>query len=106
MNKLLLDYTDSNQIKKFHQVQEYSDPKIVFQKAKKMGYNINVSTRKDKKYMVETPERKMVHFGAMGYEDFSLHQDNKRKKSFQNRNRRWADADPYSASFLSYNLLW
>jgi len=103
---LLLDYSNSKQINKFHQVQDYSDPKVVFQKAHRMGYNINVSTRNDKKYMVERPDKKWIHFGQMGYEDYTLHQDNKRRQSFLSRNRRWANAEPYSPAFLSYSLLW
>jgi hypothetical protein len=84
----------------------YSDPREVLKKGKKMGYKISVSTRKDKKYMIENPDGKMVHFGAMGYQDFSHHLDEKRRKSFQSRNWRWKDADPYSPAYLSYHLLW
>jgi hypothetical protein len=84
----------------------YSDPREVLKKGKKMGYKISVSTRKDKKYMIENPDGKMVHFGAMGFTDFSHHLDEKRRQSFLKRNWRWKDADPYSPAFLSYHILW
>lgn len=84
----------------------YSDPREVLKKGKKLGYKISVSTRKDKKYQVKTPDGKMVHFGASNYQDFSHHQDEKRRQSFLKRNWRWATQDPYSPAYLSYWLLW
>ena len=35
-------------------------------------YIIKHSNRKDKKYMLETPSGKLIHFGAKGYRDFTL----------------------------------
>jgi hypothetical protein len=42
-------------------------------------YSIKNSSRKDKKYMLITPDNKKIHFGAKGYSDFLIHKDDKRK---------------------------
>ena len=43
-------------------------------------YSIKNSTRKDKKYMLVTPDNKKIHFGAGGgYSDYTIHKDDKRK---------------------------
>jgi hypothetical protein len=42
----------------------------------------------------------------MGYEDYTKHQDLHRRELFRKRNHKWADAEKYSAAFLSYYLLW
>lgn len=89
-----------------NKLEGYSNPKVVLKKGKKLGYNISISTRKNKKYQVETKDGVIVHFGAIPYEDYTLHHDEKRRQSFLKRNWRWATQDPYSASFLSYWLLW
>jgi hypothetical protein len=67
---------------------------------------VSPSTRKGKKYMVEDPDGKMIHFGAYGMEDFSKHKDEKRRTSFRSRNRKWANAPKWSPSWLSFHLLW
>ena len=67
------------------------------------------STRKDKKFMVITPDGKMIHFGAKDYPDFYLDQTNKRyerRERFLKRNARWANADKYTPAHLSYYVLW
>ena len=55
----------------------FSDPIKVQSNANKyFGKHIKIfeSNRKDKKYMVLNPKtNKFVHFGAMGYEDFTKH---------------------------------
>ena len=33
------------------------------------------------------------YIGSLLYEDYTKHKDKKRRDSFRNRNRRWADAD-------------
>ena len=89
-------------------INKYSNPSIVMKKAKELHLNpIQLSTRKDKKYMVLNPKtNKMVHFGQMGYEDYTKHHDEKRRELFKKRNHKWATAEKYSPSWLSYNLLW
>lgn len=42
-------------------------------------YSIKNSSRKDKKYMLITPENKKFHFGAYGMSDYTIHKDDKRK---------------------------
>jgi hypothetical protein len=75
-------------------------------KAHEMGLNpVHESSRKDKKYMI-FDGHKMVHFGQMFYEDYTKHLDPKRRMNFRKRNWRWEFTPKYSASNLSYNLLW
>ena len=50
--------------------------------------------------------RKKIHFGQMGYEDFTKTRDEWKRLKFQNRNRRWASAIEYTPSWLSFYLLW
>ena len=40
------------------------------------------SDRKDKKLMAIIDNKKTVHFGTMGYEDFTTHKDEKRKQNY------------------------
>jgi hypothetical protein len=66
-----------------------------------------LSTRDDKKYMLYNPEKeKWVHFGQMGYQDYTQHLDKKRRALFMLRNLKWADKNKYSPAYLSYYLLW
>ena len=90
-------------------IYQYSDPKIVFDLAVKKLNNetLAISTRKNKKYMIINPvTSKYVHFGEMGYTDFTKHKDEKRRMLFMNRNSKWKNAKPYTPAFLSYYLLW
>lgn len=81
--------------------------------AKVHGYaEVKPSTRRHKKYMTEV-DGKMIHFGALGYEDYLDHQDIKRRKSYRKRHGaiqlkdgRIAHKVWGSAAHLSYNLLW
>ena len=91
---------------KLDKLREYSDPDYVMWKAQELGYNpIHESSRKDKKYMV-FDGHKMIHFGQMFYEDYTKHLDDKRRINFRKRNWRWEYTPQYSASNLSFNLLW
>ena len=93
-------------------IQEYSNPQIVFQKAKRMDgddVEIKLSTRKDKKYMLLNPNHnKWVHFGTMKppMEDYTKHKDKLRRDKFRSRNRKWANQDEYTPGYMSYWLLW
>ena len=49
---------------------------------------------------------KMVHFGQMGYEDYTKHHDENRRQLFRKRNHKWATAEKYSPAWLSYYLTW
>ena len=74
-------------------------------KARKYGLIVYPSSRKDKKYMI-FHNGKRVHFGQQGYEDFTMHHDEKRRQAFRSRNRRWKDAPMYTPAWLSYHILW
>ena len=90
---------------------KYSDPTKVLKAVKKyLGKHVElyVSTRKNKKYMVQSPEGKWIHFGQMSYKDGTLNDTDRdqRRQRFLKRNAKWSEADPYTPSFLSYYLLW
>jgi hypothetical protein len=94
------------------EILKWSNPLQVRKMADKyLGKDIQVylSSKKDKKYMVQNPEGKWIHFGQMEFQDFTKHQDLKRRKSYLSRtaNMRgeWKD-NPYSANNLSRNILW
>ena len=74
------------QFNKLKELRNFSDPEYVMQKAKMMGLNpVHESSRKDKKYMV-FDGHKMVHFGQMGYEDATKHNDLDRINRFKKKN--------------------
>ena len=90
----------------------YSNPTEVYRRAKKyLGktVKISLSTKKDKKYMITTPDDKIVHFGQMGYEDFTKHKNKTRRKNYLTRARgikgNWKQYK-YSANNLAIHLLW
>ena len=94
-------------------INSFSNPKIVDKKAKiYLGKNtkIKLSDKPIKKYVVLNPNtNKWVYFVQMGYEDYTKHNDTKRRKNYLNRSGNicgdWKD-DKYSANNLSRNLLW
>ncbi len=47
-----------------------------------------------------------VHFGSIDYQDYTKHNDLKRKNLFLNRNHKWKDKPKDSPAYLSYYLLW
>ena len=88
-------------------LKQYSNISKVQKQAKKLGLNpVEISTRKDKKYMIRDDDGHVKHFGMMFAQDYTFHQDEKRREAFQRRNHRWKDAPEYSPAFLSYWLLW
>ena len=64
---------------------------------------------KEKKYMITTPHGNIVHFGQMGYEDFTKHKNKTRRKNYLTRSRKikgdWKK-NKYSPNNLSIHLLW
>ena len=94
---------------KFKQVSRYSNPRKVLVLAKKLGYDTDllfISKVPQKKYTLVTPKGSKVHFGEVGYEDFTKHNDLERRRRFRQRNHNWALAPKYSPARLSYDLLW
>jgi len=52
-------------------------------------------------------ERRIVHFGAKGYEDFTTHKDEDCKDAYLARHKTNEDwNDPYTAGALSRWILW
>jgi len=69
----------------------------------------NKSTRKDKKYMVRIDDTKTVHFGALGYSDYTKHKDKDRKKLYIKRHQKrenWTKSGLKTAGFWSRWILW
>ena len=91
---------------------KWSNPAEVLKKAEKYlgkGVVLAISTRKDKKYMVQKPDGKWVHFGQMGYEDYTKHKNKQQRMNYLNRatniRGKWKD-EKYSPNNLSINILW
>lgn len=110
-------------------IYKWSNPAQVRRRAVAwLGKNaqIKLSTKRNKKYMVLVPpvttnrvttnqnktrkgREKWVHFGQMGYEDFTKHKDTRRRKNYLQRSTHirgnWSQ-DKYSPNNLSIHLLW
>ena len=84
----------------------YSNPEAVKKKARYYKLNtVYESTRRNKKYMV-FDGHKFIHFGEMGFEDYTKHHDKTRLEAFRNRNWCWEHSPVYTPRWLSYFLLW
>ena len=94
-------------------ISKWSNPATVRRKAAQyLGKDVKIllSTKKDKKYMVQVPHtHKFVHFGQMGYEDYTKHKDKSRRKNYLTRSKsikgNWK-TNKYSPNNLSIHLLW
>jgi hypothetical protein len=94
-------------------LEDFSNPLKVYEKAFKIYGNdvlIKPSTRKNKKYMIYDPiNNKWVHFGQMGYQDFTRHENLIRRDRYLKRATKikgnWKN-NIYSPNFLSIFLLW
>ena len=94
-------------------IYQYSNPKLVYQKAKQYLGNdviIKISDKPAKKYMILNPYTgKLVYFGQMGYEDFTKHKDQNRRRNYLRRTENmrgdWRN-NKYSPNNLSRNILW
>lgn len=92
---------------------KYSDPITAQRMAfKYLGKTAKIypSNRPEKKYQIFDPKNnKWIHFGQIGYEDYTKHLDKKRRKNYLNRTKymrgNWKD-NKYSANNLSRNILW
>lgn len=49
---------------------------------------------------------KAVHFGATGYEDYTIHHDEERRANYRARHANDNLSDPMSPGALSYWILW
>lgn len=73
------------------------------------AYRLKKSSRKDKKYMIITPDNKKIHFGAKGYEDFTTHKDLLRRNMYiirHKKNEDWTIKGLNTAGFWSRYVLW
>lgn len=65
------------------------------------------SSRREKKFMAIFDDGKVVHFGASGYSDFTLHKNEARKQRYIARHTKREDWDnPRTAGALSRWILW
>jgi hypothetical protein len=93
-------------------MEQYTNPIIVKRQFNKFGYKkdgsqLRPSTRNGKKWMVLDPNTgKWVHFGAMNYQEYTVHQDRERRKKYHSRMGRFQNAYKYSPGYLSLVLLW
>ena len=73
-----------------------------------MRVTIAPSNRAAYKYMASDGSR-TTHFGARGYEDFTMHRDEKRRRSYLSRHASredWGRSGVVTAGWLSRYLLW
>lgn len=73
--------------------------------------SIHRSTKQDKKYMatflLDTHKIKIVHFGALGYDDYTTTHDDSKKMHYLIRHKtRETWSDPTTAGALSRWILW
>jgi hypothetical protein len=90
-------------------IYKYSNPQTVRRLVDKYygeDVPLYISTRATKKYMIQSPEGKWIHFGQWGASDFTGHKNIDRRNMFRLRNAKWAKSDKWTASFASYFLLW
>lgn len=74
---------------------------------------VKPSTRQGKKYVAELQDnagkKHAVHFGAQGYEDYTVHKDAARKAKYIARHaarEKWGRDGILTAGFWSRHLLW
>ena len=94
---------------KYDELLQFSDPVIVRKKVDQyLGKDVQlyISTRPTKKYMIQRPDDKWIHFGQMGYSDYTRTLNDTKRRLFRVRNAKWADAQKWTPAWLSYYLLW
>jgi hypothetical protein len=96
-----------------HRLNKWTNPK----KAQTMAYRYLGKTAKiypsknmNKKYRIFDPvNKKWVNFGQIGYEDYTIHRDKTRRKSYLRRSGKirgdWK-RNKYSPNNLSRKILW
>jgi hypothetical protein len=114
MAKLWYDPDQPGVEVKLRQLMEVSNPKKVIEKAQYYFNDPNVkvylSPLKNKKYAIYDPiQKKLISFGHIDYEDYSKHQDDKRRQNYllraSNIKGDWKH-NPYSSNNLSLHILW
>lgn len=70
-------------------------------------YTLSHSKRKDKKFVIITPDGKHINFGQRGFEDYTTHHDFNRMRRYEDRHRKREDwIHPTSPGFFSKWILW
>ena len=67
---------------------EVSNPELVLKQLKKYygdEVDLYLSSSKNKKYMVYNGDGIKIHFGSILYQDYTKHQDEKRRKNYLKR---------------------
>jgi hypothetical protein len=94
-------------------IDQYSNWRIASEKANQYfgrQIDLRLSSNPKKKYMIYNPEKKKwIHFGAMGYQDYTKHHDEQRRDRYLKRATalpgNWKH-DKYSPNNLSIHILW
>ena len=74
--------------------------KVVISKSDKSGKKLKaVFTR-------ENGRTKTTHFGASGYDDYTITKDKEQRTRYRNRHRKDNINNPESAGSLSWHVLW
>lgn len=68
--------------------------------------SVKKSTRKGKKLMAEFDDGTTTHFGATGYDDYTLKKDKDQRDRYRARHASGKNANAKSADALAYHLLW
>ena len=67
-----------------------------------------LKTKKFKVVITDGKKKKTINFGAKGYEDYTIHNNDERKYRYINRhkgmNEDWQD--PFTAGFWALHALW
>lgn len=103
-----------NNVPKNNEIWKWSNPLQVRKMADKyLGKDIPIflSDKPQKKYMVQNPNGKWIHFGQLfpPYEDFTHHKNLKRRHFYLTRTANMKGDwkyNKYSANNLSRNILW
>ena len=110
-------YYDEDQLDvdvKLAHLKQVSNPKRVIENAqhyfKDPNIRVYLSPVKKKKYSVYDPNhKKLISFGHIEYENYTHHQDEKRRENYlkraSNMRGNWRN-NPYSSNNLSINILW
>ena len=92
-------------------LRKYSNPEIAQKRAYRyLGKTAKLypSTNKHKKYDIYDGNKR-IHFGQLGYQDYTVHKDAIRRKSYLRRSGKikgnWK-RNPYSANNLARHILW
>lgn len=73
--------------------------------ARKLGVTVRPSTVKGKKLDVFKGDRKVASIGAVGYEDYTTHNDDERKRRYKQRHEKYRH-NKGTPSYYADKILW